>query len=98
MAHANGTNSHCPSTAMAFPGGIHVPTLTFFKNDTRQEIDWEVQEKHFEFLISSGVHGSRYHRPWAYYWYAPLADELTICSCHSRHEWRNRSPGLNREG
>jgi 4-hydroxy-2-oxoglutarate aldolase len=42
---------------MAFPGGVHVPSLTFFRNDIRQEIDWEVQEKHFEFLISSGLHG-----------------------------------------
>ncbi|PGH15691.1 hypothetical protein AJ79_02285 [Helicocarpus griseus UAMH5409] len=42
---------------MAFPGGIHVPSLTFFKSDVRQTIDWDVQKKHFEFLISSGVHG-----------------------------------------
>lgn len=48
------------TAAMAFPGGIHVPSLTFFNDDTRQEIDWEVQEKHFEFLISSGLHGSEY--------------------------------------
>ncbi|RLL98521.1 hypothetical protein CFD26_107257 [Aspergillus turcosus] len=42
---------------MAVLGGIHVPSLTFFKNDTRQEIDWDIQKKHFEFLISSGLHG-----------------------------------------
>lgn len=41
-----------------FPGGIHVPSLTFFKDDARQEIDWEVQERHFDFLIAAGVHGS----------------------------------------
>ena len=45
---------------LAFPGGIHVPSLTFFRHDTRQEIDWEVQAKHFEFLISSGLHGSMF--------------------------------------
>jgi len=50
------TNGHAASV-MAFPGGIHVPPLTFFKNGARQEIDWEVQEKHFQFLVSSGVHG-----------------------------------------
>ncbi|KAK2812482.1 hypothetical protein FQN50_001483 [Emmonsiellopsis sp. PD_5] len=42
---------------MSFPGGIHVPSLTFFSDDSRQEIDWDVQNKHFEFLISSGLHG-----------------------------------------
>jgi len=41
----------------SFAPGIHVPSLTFFKNNTTQEIDWEVQEKHFEFLISNGLHG-----------------------------------------
>lgn len=45
---------------MSFPGGIHVPSLTFFKSDSRQEIDWDVQEIHFAFLVSSGVHGSQY--------------------------------------
>ena len=42
-----------------FPGGIHVPSLTFFKDDARQEIDWELQEQHFRFLIESGLHGSK---------------------------------------
>lgn len=41
----------------SFAPGIHVPSLTFFKNNITQEIDWEVQEKHFEFLISNGLHG-----------------------------------------
>ena len=31
--------------------------MTWFKNDSSQEIDWDVQEKHFEFLISNGLHG-----------------------------------------
>ncbi|KAF1993773.1 aldolase [Amniculicola lignicola CBS 123094] len=45
------------STQYSFPPGIHVPSLTFFGNDAQQEIDWAVQEKHFEFVISNGVHG-----------------------------------------
>lgn len=45
------------SSQYSFPPGIHVPSLTFFGNDARQEIDWEVQDKHFEFLISNGLHG-----------------------------------------
>lgn len=48
---SNGTSQY------SFPPGIHVPSLTFFGNDARQEIDWEVQDKHFEFLISNGLHG-----------------------------------------
>ncbi|KAH7132471.1 hypothetical protein B0J11DRAFT_601055 [Dendryphion nanum] len=50
---SNGTS---PSQ-YSFPPGIHVPSLTFFGNDARQEIDWEVQDQHFEFLISNGLHG-----------------------------------------
>ncbi|PSN65449.1 aldolase [Corynespora cassiicola Philippines] len=45
------------ATEYSFPPGIHVPSLTWFKNDKGQEIDWDVQEKHFEFLISNGLHG-----------------------------------------
>ncbi|KAF2645797.1 aldolase [Massarina eburnea CBS 473.64] len=41
----------------SFPPGIHVPSLTFFTNDKEQSIDWETQEKHFDFLISNGLHG-----------------------------------------
>jgi 4-hydroxy-2-oxoglutarate aldolase len=44
-------------TQYSFPPGIHVPSLTFFTNDQSQSIDWETQEKHFEFLISNGLHG-----------------------------------------
>ncbi|KAH7072718.1 hypothetical protein BKA63DRAFT_544066 [Paraphoma chrysanthemicola] len=49
----NGSNAQ----NYAFPPGIHVPSLTWFKNDSTQEIDWTVQQQHFEFLISNGVHG-----------------------------------------
>jgi 4-hydroxy-2-oxoglutarate aldolase len=37
--------------------GIHVPSLTFFTSSAKQEINWETQNKHLRFLISSGVHG-----------------------------------------
>jgi dihydrodipicolinate synthase/N-acetylneuraminate lyase len=51
------TNNINGTMAYAFPPGIHVPSLTWFKDDTNQEIDWEVQENHFEFPISNGLHG-----------------------------------------
>ncbi|KAK2767701.1 hypothetical protein FQN54_003859 [Arachnomyces sp. PD_36] len=54
--NGNGT-SGLHAHAKPFPPGIHVPSLTFFKKDARQEIDWELQERHLEFLISSGLHG-----------------------------------------
>jgi 4-hydroxy-2-oxoglutarate aldolase len=54
MPSSNGTNG---TTTYSFPPGVHVPSLTWFKNDAQQEIDWDVQEKHFEFLISNGLHG-----------------------------------------
>lgn len=53
MADSNGNSS----TICSFPPGVHVPSLTWFKNDGDQEIDWDIQEKHFEFLISNGLHG-----------------------------------------
>ncbi|KAK8045767.1 dihydrodipicolinate synthetase [Apiospora saccharicola] len=40
-----------------FPPGVHVPSLTWFRNDKTQEIDWDVQTKHLEFLVSSSLHG-----------------------------------------
>ncbi|KAL1845801.1 hypothetical protein VTK73DRAFT_428 [Phialemonium thermophilum] len=40
-----------------FPPGIHVPCLTWFSDDKSQEIDWELQAKHIEYILSSGVHG-----------------------------------------
>jgi dihydrodipicolinate synthase/N-acetylneuraminate lyase len=51
------SNNKNGTKAYSFPPGIHVPSLTWFKNDTNQDIDWEVQENHFEFLISNGLHG-----------------------------------------
>ncbi|KAF4903474.1 putative 4-hydroxy-2-oxoglutarate aldolase [Colletotrichum fructicola] len=43
--------------AKSFPPGIHVPSLTWFADDSNQEIDWAVQTKHLEFLVKSGLHG-----------------------------------------
>ncbi|KAF4827886.1 putative 4-hydroxy-2-oxoglutarate aldolase [Colletotrichum tropicale] len=43
--------------AKSFPPGIHVPSLTWFADDSNQEIDWAVQTKHIEFLVKSGLHG-----------------------------------------
>ncbi|TPX08061.1 uncharacterized protein E0L32_010261 [Thyridium curvatum] len=45
------------SASKAFPPGIHVPSLTWFKNEGTQDIDWDVQTKHIEFLVNSGLHG-----------------------------------------
>lgn len=58
MPSADSPNGASLSTSeYSFAPGIHVPSLTFFKNDANQEIDWDVQEKHFDFLISNGLHG-----------------------------------------
>ncbi|KAK5056756.1 hypothetical protein LTR84_012288 [Exophiala bonariae] len=43
--------------ARAFPPGIHVPSLTWFKDDDAQTIDWSLQESHVKFLIEAGLHG-----------------------------------------
>lgn len=47
-------------TTKPFPPGIHGPAVTFFKEDERQEIDWATQERHLEFMIKSGLHGSMF--------------------------------------
>ncbi|KAK2756190.1 hypothetical protein FQN54_005598 [Arachnomyces sp. PD_36] len=55
-----GSNGHFQSQAQnmkSYPPGIHAPSLTFFQDDEQQEIDWATQEKHIEFLVTSGVHG-----------------------------------------
>ncbi|KAF4121908.1 4-hydroxy-2-oxoglutarate aldolase [Geosmithia morbida] len=43
--------------AAAFPPGIHVPSLTWFSSDATQEIDWDTQKKHLEFMVESGLDG-----------------------------------------
>jgi 4-hydroxy-2-oxoglutarate aldolase len=47
------------STSKAFPAGIHVPSLTWFNDDKNQEIAWDVQTQHIEFLVNSGLPGSK---------------------------------------
>ncbi|KAI1244428.1 hypothetical protein MGN70_014300 [Eutypa lata] len=41
----------------AFPPGIHPPSLTWFKDNEAQDIDWDLQRKHLQFLVESGVQG-----------------------------------------
>lgn len=41
----------------AYPPGIHVPCLTWFANGAKQEVELDLQRKHLEFLISSGLDG-----------------------------------------
>ncbi|THC94320.1 hypothetical protein EYZ11_006196 [Aspergillus tanneri] len=36
---------------------VHVPSYTWFKSDNSQTLDWDLQERHLEFLIRSGLHG-----------------------------------------
>lgn len=45
------------NSAQAYPPGIHVPSLTWFKDDEAQTVDWDLQEAHLKFLIQSGLHG-----------------------------------------
>jgi hypothetical protein len=60
MTATNGTNGSKPGKS--FPPGVHVPSLTWFKDTPEQEIDWDVQRKHLSFLIESGLHGSMFTR------------------------------------
>lgn len=48
--------------ARPFPPGIHVPSLTWFGSDDSQEIDWDLQERHLNFVITSGLHGGQHFR------------------------------------
>ena len=59
MNATNGTSGSGSAASKAYPPGIHVPTPTFFKEDVKQSIDWETQEKHTQFLVKSGVQGSK---------------------------------------
>ncbi|KAH7029885.1 dihydrodipicolinate synthetase [Microdochium trichocladiopsis] len=45
------------SGSRPFPPGVHVPSLTWFDDGQTQEIAWDVQTKHIEFLVNSGLHG-----------------------------------------
>ena len=55
----NGTNG-TSKAGKPFPPGVHVPSLTWFLDDSNQEIDWDTQKKHLSFLIESGLHGSKF--------------------------------------
>jgi 4-hydroxy-2-oxoglutarate aldolase len=46
-----------------FPPDIHVPCLTWFLDGLTQEIDWDLQKRHIEFLVSSGLDGSTFPQP-----------------------------------
>src|SRR5271155_1333572 len=41
----------------AVPKGIYCPIVTFFTNDSLQEIDLNAQAEHTKYLIEAGVHG-----------------------------------------
>ena len=56
-SNENGLSAVAARTASSYPPGIHVPSLTFFDDSPRQEIDWETQSRHLDFLVRSGVHG-----------------------------------------
>ncbi|KAL2061687.1 hypothetical protein VTL71DRAFT_7064 [Oculimacula yallundae] len=55
----NGTHGTSKATK-PFPPGVHVPSLTWFLDDSNQEIDWHTQTKHISFLINSGLHGGKF--------------------------------------
>ena len=68
----------------AYPPGIHVPCLTWFANGANQEVEWDLQRKHLEFLISSGLDGSKCTT------FRRRSNHLTAISRHRRHKWRSR--------
>lgn len=53
--------SNSTKTNKPFPPGIHGPSITFFQDDQQQEIDWATQERHLEYMITSGMHGGKSH-------------------------------------
>lgn len=71
----------------AFPPGIHVPSLTWFKDSAEQEIDWDTQKKHLDFLVKSGLHGSTINT------LEPSQLQVLIDdSCAGWYQWRSRYP------
>ncbi|KAK4539615.1 hypothetical protein LTR36_010498 [Oleoguttula mirabilis] len=57
-SNEHGISTHPERTvSRSYPPGVHVPSLTFFDATPRQEIDWDTQSKHLDFLVRSGVHG-----------------------------------------
>lgn len=49
------------SQPSAVPRGIYCPTITFFKNDSNQDLDLDRQAEHTRYLLESGVHGIVVH-------------------------------------
>jgi dihydrodipicolinate synthase/N-acetylneuraminate lyase len=43
------------------PRGIYCPTITFFKNDSDQDLDLDRQSEHIRYILQSGVHGIVVH-------------------------------------
>jgi dihydrodipicolinate synthase/N-acetylneuraminate lyase len=43
------------------PAGIYCPTITFFENESNQDVDLVAQEAHTRFLLSANVHGITVH-------------------------------------
>ena len=48
------------ATQRAFPPGIHGPSVSFFNDNDQQDIDWVTQERHLEYLVTSGLHGGTF--------------------------------------
>ena len=48
------------AAARPFPPGIHPPSLTWFQDNEAQDVDWDLQKQHLQFLVESGVHGGAY--------------------------------------
>lgn len=57
---SNGHFENSRQTMKSYPPGIHAPSVTYFQDNEQQEIDWATQERHLEFLVTSGVHGSMF--------------------------------------
>jgi dihydrodipicolinate synthase/N-acetylneuraminate lyase len=52
----NGTNGASPRPKKLSPG-VYCPTVTFFRATPGQELDLELNARHFEKLARAGLHG-----------------------------------------
>lgn len=78
-----------------FPPGIHVPCLTWFGSNDAEDIDWELQEQHLRFLITSGLHGSKHIASLCFLVSLTTANAHQS-SCVGRDQWR--SCNINKRG